>query len=144
MFPGGAALNTIRVCQWILKSSHPKCTGYIGCKGKDETGSIFQSYSEKDGVRVECVVDPDKPTGVCGVSIYQKERTLVTLLGAGNSFKEEHLDNKGILDLYKNADFVYITGYFICTSIQSIRKVAKYFDRNNKVFSGKYSKRKIF
>lgn len=88
---GGSTLNSIRVCQWVLKKSHPNCTAYMGCIGNDKNGEILKQYSAKDSVKTHFMVDEKTPTGICGVGIMDKERTLITHLAAANNFKLSHL-----------------------------------------------------
>ncbi|MES1920528.1 hypothetical protein MHBO_002191, partial [Bonamia ostreae] len=132
---GGSTLNSVRVCQWVLGKSHKNGTSFIGCIGKDKNGQILKEYSEKDGVRTYFEEDETAPTGVCGVGILDKERTLFTRLAAANNFSVDFLDRKEVKKEYQLADVIYISGYFLTVSIESIILIAEHSSKNNKILA---------
>merc|ERR1719397_60335 len=58
---GGAALNSIRVAQWMLQTEGS--TAYIGCIGQDAFGSQLCKSANKDGVSIHLLKDKQTPTG---------------------------------------------------------------------------------
>ncbi len=47
---------------------------YMGCVGNDDLGAALRTYAEKDGVRVEYLVDQKEPTGTCAVLLSKGHR----------------------------------------------------------------------
>ena len=89
--PGGAALNTIRAANFMLKEQFPNSTTYFGCIGEDEYGSTMEKCLEKEGVKGMFHKVKDTPTGTCACVIYNKERSLVTNLSACLQYPFDHL-----------------------------------------------------
>ena len=90
---GGATLNSMRVCQWMLNQNSNKCCffGSIGTKEMDlkhNSKLIYCDYLKEcvisDGVHANFFQHPLYPTGTCAVCINSntKERTVVGNLGA--------------------------------------------------------------
>jgi adenosine kinase len=130
---GGATQNSIRVAQWMLQT--PKATSFIGCIGKDEYGAQLQKSAEADGVAVHYQVDEKVETGTCAVLIKDKERSMIANLAAANCYKKEHLDTDTIKPVVENAKFVYISGFFLTVSTESIAFVGQHCCDNNKTFA---------
>eukprot|EP00931_Biecheleriopsis_adriatica_P031026 TRINITY_DN1822_c0_g1_i1.p1 TRINITY_DN1822_c0_g1~~TRINITY_DN1822_c0_g1_i1.p1 ORF type:complete len:478 (+),score=137.91 TRINITY_DN1822_c0_g1_i1:81-1514(+) len=106
---GGATQNSIRVAQWMLQKKN--ATSYMGCIGKDENGEKLREACKKDGVNGVYMVNESTPTGTCACCILDKERSLVTELGAANTYKVTHLkENMAILE---KAKVVYSAGFFM-------------------------------
>lgn len=129
---GGATQNAIRVAQWMLQRQF--ATSYIGCIGKDSFGKQLEEKATKDGVRVKYMIHEDQPTGTCACLITEKVRSLVANLGAANSYKKDHLVQKENWALIERAQFVYIAGFFLTVSVDSILEVAKHCAEQNKYF----------
>ena len=129
---GGATQNAIRVAQWMLQK--PFMTSYIGCIGKDEFGKQLQKQATNDGVRVQYLVDDAAPTGTCACLITQKVRSLVANLGAANNYKYDHLKRPENWALVEKAQYVYIAGFFLTVSVESILAVGKHCAETNKYF----------
>eukprot|EP01091_Cochliopodium_minus_P013075 TRINITY_DN4114_c0_g1_i2.p1 TRINITY_DN4114_c0_g1~~TRINITY_DN4114_c0_g1_i2.p1 ORF type:complete len:372 (-),score=130.44 TRINITY_DN4114_c0_g1_i2:36-1043(-) len=130
---GGSTQNSIRVAQWMLHDT-PKATIYTGCIGKDSNGDILNKVATDDGVNVQYLVDEKEPTGTCAVLVTDKDRSLVTKLGAANHFKPSHLEKSDVWNLVQNARLYFIAGFFLTVSVDSALKVAKHASENNKVF----------
>eukprot|EP00026_Physarum_polycephalum_P011787 Phypoly_transcript_12031.p1 GENE.Phypoly_transcript_12031~~Phypoly_transcript_12031.p1 ORF type:complete len:352 (-),score=67.34 Phypoly_transcript_12031:114-1124(-) len=128
---GGAALNTARVAQWLLPS---KNVAYIGCIGKDETGGILKKAAQDAGVQTHFLEDEKVPTGRCAVLLGEKERSLVTSLGAANHYKLEHFQSPAIQAVVERAKYFYSTGYFITVSPDSLIELGKHAAAHNKPF----------
>ena len=129
---GGATQNSIRVAQWMLQRQY--ATSYIGCTGKDEFGKQLEKQATNDGVKVQYLVDDQQPTGTCACLITEKVRSLVANLGAANCYKKEHLLRPENWALVETAKCVYIAGFFLTVSPDSILTVAKHCAETNKYF----------
>jgi adenosine kinase len=128
---GGAAQNTARVAEWFLGQ---KATAYIGCIGKDANGKIIKEVTEAAGVQTHYLVDETVPTGTCAVLLTNKERSLVTNLGAANCYKIAHFQTPEIQNIVSHAQFFYSTGYFITVSTESLIALGKHAAEHNKPF----------
>ncbi|XP_068710515.1 uncharacterized protein [Montipora capricornis] len=131
--PGGATQNTVRVTQWLL-GSDIKSTSYMGCVGKDEFGKILEEKAEEAGVSVNYLIDEKEPTGTCAVCITGKHRSLVANLAAANCYSKSHLDQPENWAFVEKAQYIYISGFFLTVSIESIVTVGKHAAEKNKVF----------
>lgn len=129
---GGATQNSIRVAQWMLGRRF--ATSYIGCIGKDKFGTQLEKQATNDGVKVQYCVDEAEPTGTCACLITEKVRSLVANLGAANKYKVEHLREAENWALVEKSQFVYIAGFFLTVSVDSILAVAKHCAETNKYF----------
>ncbi|EGC30788.1 hypothetical protein DICPUDRAFT_40939 [Dictyostelium purpureum] len=130
--PGGAAQNTARVAQWMLKDK--QTVVYSGCVGNDENAQILKSNTEANGVVTKYLVNAEKPTGACAVLINSKERSMCTNLGAANEFKIAHLETEEMQSIIKSVEYFYMAGYFLTVSPDSAQMLAKHAADNNKTF----------
>ncbi|EAL64407.2 adenosine kinase [Dictyostelium discoideum AX4] len=130
--PGGAAQNTSRVCQWMLKDKQTVC--YTGCVGTDENATILKTATESNGVVTKYQVDSSAPTGACAVLINHKERSMVTNLGAANNFKIAHFQTEEMKAIVNSAQFFYLVGYFLTVSPDSAVHLGKHAAENDKPF----------
>lgn len=120
---GGACQNTLRVAQWILRK--PKVAVFFGSVGTDECAAKLSEKAISDGVNVRYQQNDTEPTGTCGVLITGHHRSLCANLAAANHFTIDHIrspENKKILEAAK---FVYITGFFLTASAETVVDVAK-------------------
>eukprot|EP01083_Nonionella_stella_P020805 57714_1 len=129
--PGGAAMNTMRVCQWA--SQKPGLTSYIGCIGEDDFGRTLQKLVAADGVKAAFKITDEVPTGTCAVLIHEKDRSMVANLSAANKYDPSHLEQKDVWEIVEGAEMFYLSGYFLTVSPESIMKVAKHAAENNKI-----------
>ncbi|XP_077225537.1 adenosine kinase 2-like [Tasmannia lanceolata] len=129
---GGATQNSIRVAQWMLQT--PGATSYMGCIGKDKFGEEMKKHSKLAGVNVHYYEDESAPTGTCGVCVVGGERSLVANLSAANCYKSEHLKKPENWALVEKAKYIYIAGFFLTVSPESIQLVAEHAAAKNKVF----------
>jgi len=131
---GGAAQNTARLAQWMM-GGEGKVT-YVGCVGNDENGKTLKSVTEKAGVKTLYQVEEGVPTGTCAVLITNKERSMVTNLGAANCYKKSHFD-ANITSVMEQAKYYYAAGYFLTVSPDTFEAVGKHASSSNKtVFFG--------
>ncbi|KAJ6809648.1 putative adenosine kinase 2 [Iris pallida] len=129
---GGATQNSIRVAQWMLQI--PGATSYMGCIGKDKFGEEMKKKSTAGGVNVH-YYEVDEPTGTCAVCVVGGERSLIANLSAANCYKSEHLKRPENWALVEKAKFIYIAGFFLTVSVDSILLVAEHAVAKNKVFA---------
>ncbi|EAY86759.1 hypothetical protein OsI_08139 [Oryza sativa Indica Group] len=129
---GGATQNSIRVAQWMLQT--PGATSYMGCIGKDKFGEEMKKNAQAAGVTAHYYEDEAAPTGTCAVCVVGGERSLVANLSAANCYKSEHLKKPENWALVEKAKYIYIAGFFLTVSPDSIQLVAEHAAANNKVF----------
>eukprot|EP00794_Sanderia_malayensis_P016310 gene16310-17954_t len=129
---GGATQNSMRIAQWILQRPHT--SAYFGCVGKDKYADKLREISEKAGVNVQYQVDESTPTGTCAVLITDKNRSLVANLGAANNFKKSHIEKPENVEIMNNAQYIYVGGFFLTVSPETIIILAKHAASSNKHF----------
>ncbi|KAM5559784.1 adenosine kinase 2-like [Rosa sericea] len=129
---GGATNKSIRVAQWMLQV--PGATSYMGSIGKDKYGDEMKKNSKLAGVNVHFYEDESAPTGTCALCIVGDERSLVANLSAANCYKFEHLTRPENWALVEKAKYLYIAGFFLTVSPESIQLVAEHAANNNKIF----------
>lgn len=129
---GGATLNTMRVCQWLVQK--PNVISYFGCIGDDDYGTKLVEKATEAGVNMKPQVNTENNTGTCAVLITENgaNRSLVANLAAANHFKRTHFDNEDVMGVVKKADYFYIGGFFLTVSPESILEMAKHGCDNNK------------
>ncbi|CAN6723656.1 unnamed protein product [Malus baccata var. baccata] len=131
---------------------HPSCsvdasstwtTSYMGSIGKDKYGEEMKN-SKLAGVNVHYYEDETAPTGTCAVCVVGSHRShstvcifrsLVANLSAANCYKIEHLKKPENWALVEKAKYIYIAGFFLTVSPDSIQLVVEHAAANNKVFS---------
>lgn len=120
----------MRVCQWIL--NRPNVAVFFGCVGEDENGKILENCAKKDGVDVVYDKRSDQVTGCCSVLITSGHRSLIANLAAANHFSKEHVIKN--FKYVEEAEYYYISGFFLTVSPPSIMMVAQQAMESNKVF----------
>lgn len=129
---GGSVQNTLRVCQWLLNK--PNVCVFFGCVGEDSNAEILETRARGDGVNVRYQKRGDQTTGRCAVLITGKHRSLIADLAAANHFQQDHLEKEENFKYLENAEFFYISGFFLTVSPPSIMTVAKKAMERNKPF----------
>lgn len=129
---GGSGQNVLRVYQWMIQQ--PNSATFVGCVGDDAFGKQLKESATKDGLNAQYLVDPAVPTGTCAVLVVGKERTLIANLAAANEYKHEHLLTDGIQQFVSKAQYLYISGFFLTVSPESVMFVAKHAAEHNKMF----------
>ncbi|XP_022841737.1 adenosine kinase 2-like isoform X2 [Olea europaea var. sylvestris] len=129
---GGATQNSIRVAQWMLQI--PGATSYMGSIGKDKYGEEMKKNAKEAGVNVHYYED-DSPTGTCAVCVVGGERSLIANLSAANCYKSDHLKRPENWALVEKAKYIYIAGFFLTVSPDSIMLVAEHAAAKNKIFT---------
>ncbi|XP_014483891.1 PREDICTED: adenosine kinase 2 [Dinoponera quadriceps] len=129
---GGSVQNTMRVAQWLLQK--PNVATYMGCVGRDKYSKILEDKANVAGLNVRYQYVDEEPTGTCAVLITGKERSLCANLAAANCFSHSHIEkpeNKRLIDA---ARYIYISGFFLTVSPDSIQTVAKHAHEHDKMF----------
>ncbi|CAG8444931.1 8382_t:CDS:2 [Ambispora gerdemannii] len=129
---GGAAQNTARGAQYLLP---PNATIYVGCVGNDHLGKQLRMAAEKDGLCVEYMVVDDVATGTCAALLTDHKRSLVANLSAAEKYQLSDLKSPEKWKHVENAEYFYISGFFLTVSVPSALEVAKHASEKNKVFS---------
>ena len=92
---GGSSLNTLRILQWLITTTHKKATAFIGSIGNDEFATILKSAMIKD--EVEPLLETSQEmiqTGSSAVLVSPDgERTLVTYLGASKNLSQKYINS---------------------------------------------------
>jgi UDP-glucuronate decarboxylase len=122
--PGGAGLNTARVCQWMLQAPKGAAVTYVGAIGDDANGRLLKMASEKEGVRM-AVEYKDAPTGTCAVAIVGKERSLLANLGASAAMDLAYLKSKRITDVIGQSKIFYFTGFTVTLTGEHLLSVVR-------------------
>nr|XP_043634815.1 adenosine kinase 2-like isoform X3 [Erigeron canadensis] len=130
---GGATQNSIRVAQWMLKV--PGATSFMGSIGKDKYGEEMKKNSKSAGVNVHYYEDEAAPMGTCAVCVVGGERSLIANLSAAKCYKSEQLRKPENWALVEKAKYIYIAGFFLTVSPESIQLVAEHAAATNKVFT---------
>ncbi|XP_033209458.1 adenosine kinase 2-like isoform X1 [Belonocnema kinseyi] len=129
---GGAVQNSMRVAQWFLEK--PCVCIYMGCVGKDKYSKILEDRARENGLNVRYQYTEKEQTGTCAVLITGKERSLCANLAAANHFSPSHIEDPENKKLIENAQFFYVSGFFLTVSPETIQAVAKHAFEENKVF----------
>jgi len=131
---GGATQNTIRVAQWILGAEHK--TFYFGSVGTDEYSSRLKEKAEQDGLCVRYQSHAEHATGTCAVVVTQggKCRSLVANLAAANHFTKDHIELPENQAVIQQSSLIYISGFFLTVSPDTIVAVGEHAKANNKTF----------
>ena len=134
---GGAALNVVRVAQWMLGvERNPGATAFVGCVGADdEEGWRLQADIQNSGVRSLLIKVPGVSSGQCLVlltrtlepdgSTVHNDRSLVTRLGASASLRPEHLQESDVQAAIREARVCYAEGYMLSVSPQAVLNLAR-------------------
>lgn len=129
---GGSVQNSFRVAQWVLQ--RPNVAVFFGCVGEDKYSDILLEKATQDGVNVQYQFCKDTPTGTCAVLITGTQRSLCANLAAANSFTVDHLKNAENEKYLQNAEYFYISGFFLTVSLESILTVARHALSKDRLF----------
>jgi adenosine kinase len=133
--PGGATLNSIRVAQWMLGGADNKVTHYAGCVGKDTYGETLKNGAAAEGVNMVLQVDPETPTGTCGVCVVGKERSLVANLAAANKLNMDHMATDAVKAAYAAAGVYYSAGFHLTVCPDAMVEVGKHAAETDKIYT---------
>jgi adenosine kinase len=96
--------------------------------------SFAEKCASQDGVNVAYQKHATVPTGTCAVLVHGGERSLIANLAAANTFSVDHLDVARSMDVVQAARIIYVTGFFLTVSVETILRLAKHSVENNKTF----------
>ncbi|XP_054007860.1 uncharacterized protein LOC128891919 isoform X1 [Hylaeus anthracinus] len=129
---GGSVQNTMRVAQWFLEK--PKVATYMGCVGTDKYSKILEDRARAAGLNVRYQYTNKEPTGTCAVVITGNHRSLCANLAAANCFSSSHIEETENKKLLEMAEYIYVSGFFLTVSPETIQTVARHAFENNKMF----------
>lgn len=128
---GGATQNSARVCKYMV--GEKATVSYVGSVGADHFGKVLEHSAREEGVDVHYKKVADVPTGTCAVCVHGKERSLVANLGAAEKYTIDHLNSADVKAALDAATHVYIGGFFLTHSADTIMEVAKIANATGKV-----------
>ena len=118
---GGSTLNTMRVLSWM---NHASNAIFAGCIGNDSWGKEIEENCAKEGVigiwkRVDAIA-----TGKCLVLVHEKERCLITDLGASQCYLFEDFISEKSRNLWQTAQYFYSSGFLLALPNKNGLKIA--------------------
>ncbi|KAI9503792.1 adenosine kinase [Coemansia spiralis] len=131
LLPGGSAQNTLRGAQLLLPEGSAV---FFGAVGADENAKKLKQAAEKAKLRTNYMVNESKPTGTCALLITGHNRSMVANLSAAETYSFEHVRKPENWKDIENAQFYYITGFFVAVSPDTIQAVAQHALDQNKTF----------
>nr|CAD7199998.1 unnamed protein product [Timema douglasi] len=131
---GGSVQNALRVAQWVLRK--PNVAVFMGSVGNDDYSKIVEEKARSQGVNVRYQYSPVEPTGSCAVLVTDNghNRSLCANLAAANHFTIDHIHKLENKILMENAQYFYISGFFLTVSPPTIIEVAKHALEKNALF----------
>lgn len=131
---GGATQNALRVAQWVLRK--PNVCAFMGCVGQDKNSQILEEKARDDGVNVQYQYNDKELTGTCAVLITKNgtQRSLCANLAAANHFTIDHIHKAESKKLIQQAEYFYISGFFLTVSIETILEIAQTAHKRDKIF----------
>lgn len=124
--PGGAALNTIRIFQWLVgQQTQPKLSSvFFGSIGDDENGKLLTKSVSSVGVDVRFKIRSGQLTGSAICLIHNDLRTLVAHLGAANVYFPQDITQEDS-SIIARVKVVYIENYFFSHSPSVVWDIVK-------------------
>ncbi|CDW56667.1 adenosine kinase [Trichuris trichiura] len=126
---GGSTQNSMRVAQWMI--GKPDVVGYFGCVGNDHFGHILKNKCNEVGLKAMYQLHATERTGACAVTFFG---SLCADLGAALQFTVDHLRTPAHQEAIQQAEYYYIAGFFISSSVPSIMEIAEHACNENKCF----------
>lgn len=117
--------------KWILGS--PDLNIFMGCVGQDDYADILASKAEDSGLRTVLQTTDQASTAKCATLLTDQNRSMVAHLGAATKFTDDHLDNDNNMYYVKNSEIFYITGFFFSTCMDSVVRIAKFCQENDRL-----------
>ena len=116
--PGGAALNSVRVAQALLRT--PGATAFLGAVGEDERGGQMRRQLAEVGVvaALECI-GGGEATGHCAVLVYESHRSLAGVPGAARLLSADFCAAAQQVELLESASIVAIDGFALASPARS-------------------------
>ncbi|MBF0118314.1 MAG: adenosine kinase [Desulfobacterales bacterium] len=117
--PGGSACNTIIGIGQLGGEAR-----FIGKRGEDELGMIFENSLKKSNIEPKLLISKDSPTGkVLSIITPDAQRSMFTFLGASSDLAGKEI----IASYFEGAKIVHIEGYLVVNQelFLEILKVSK-------------------
>uniref|UniRef100_A0A5S6QWU7 Adenosine kinase n=1 Tax=Trichuris muris TaxID=70415 RepID=A0A5S6QWU7_TRIMR len=112
----------------------PETVCYFGCIGNDHFGHILKSKCKEVGLNAMYQVHATERTGACAVCLSGTSRSLCADLGAAVQFTVDHLRTSAHQEVIQKAEYYYIAGFFISSSLPSIMEISEHACVENKCF----------
>merc|ERR1712048_400710 len=106
----------------------------MGCVGNDDLATKMRAACERDGVHCVYMVDESADTGTCAVLVNGTERSLCTNLEAAKNYKTAHLQMPENWKILTEARIVYIAGFFVTVSPESIKLASREVARTGGIY----------
>lgn len=106
----------------------------MGCVGMDKYSKILEDRARADGLNVRYQYTQKEPTGTCAVLITGNERSLCANLAAATCFSLSHIEETENKNLIEIAEYIYVSGFFLTVSPETIQVIAKHAFEKNKIF----------
>lgn len=104
---------------------------FFGCVGKDKEADILQKANKEAGLTTKYRIDPEQPTGRCGVVITGQNRSMCTDLAAANHYKIEHL--KENWETVQHSKAYFVGGFHLTVCVPAVMALAEEAAKENKV-----------
>lgn len=102
--------------------------------GNDRFADILAEKARSDGVNVRYQRHISEPTGTCGVLLTGHHRSLCAYLAAANHFTIDHIELPENKRCIEQAEYFYISGFFLTVSPPTIQAIAKHALAHNRPF----------
>lgn len=102
--------------------------------GNDRFADILAEKARSDGVNVRYQRHNSEPTGTCGVLLTGHHRSLCAYLAAANHFTIDHIELPENQRCIEQAEYFYISGFFLTVSPPTIQAIAKHALAQNRPF----------
>nr|CDS29055.1 adenosine kinase [Hymenolepis microstoma] len=130
---GGAAMNTIRMLQWIVNDPRELQCYCLGSVGQDAGAECLRDLMKKTGVITHYQVQKNSSTGICMALVNRSNRSLVTSLGAAAEFTPEFLLENKSWKMVETAKIYYLSGYFVAISMNSVEILLEHIQSTSKI-----------
>lgn len=138
--PGGEALTTIRVAQWMLHL--PKATSAIGAIGNDSKGKQLLEICENFNITTSFQVQEDEITGAKAClntktsNPTEAKETSVVNISAGNTYsKQRHLDQGSVWTQIATGQYYFCSGYFLSVCPETVLAIGAHSSELGKTFA---------
>ncbi|KAJ1645057.1 adenosine kinase [Coemansia asiatica] len=121
LFPGGSGQNALHGAQLLLPANS---TVFIGAVGQDKNADKLREAAKQAGLHTDYIVDNEKPTGTCALLITSGGNSMVADLSAAQSYQLKHTQRPEAWSLVSIASVIYVTGFFLAVSPETVRLVA--------------------
>ena len=93
----------------------------------------MQEQAKEIGLKTVFQIDSKEPTGTCILLVNGKNRSLVSHLAASYNFSVRYLNENW--SYIKQLKIIYIVGYFITVSPETVQRIRSFALENNKILA---------